>query len=230
MFKRIFTNEQLSYFFQIAIIINLTGLLLDVIVYRYFPDYSFLKLLCENLSNLSIFVVCLIIVSQTMFIFIQKHQTLTTRHKTTALTIGIIISTFLVWLLRIDNDLQEKFIIYCSSLSQADHNNRAILVLIAICIMLLLNFYHTDISVPQAIRATLHLFIRKYLLMFISFFGIFHLTKIHKFSLAFVNYTQSSIVSKLTFLEFFIPMIWISAIGYYIYNHFYLKKNDNNDK
>ena len=112
---KIFKTKQLSYFFQVAIIINIIGLLSDIIVYRYFPDHTLLKLICENLSNLSIFIVCLIIISQSLLIFTKNHPTLIHRYKLASLAIGMLIGTFFMWILTTDNNMQESFIIYIST-------------------------------------------------------------------------------------------------------------------
>ena len=170
---KIFTKRQLTYFFQIAIIINIIGLLLDIIVYRYFPDCIILQLICENLSNMSIFIVCLIIISQALLIFIKNHQTLVHRYKLAAIALGISISTFFMLILTTDNDVQENFIIYISKISRADDSNKAIIALLTIFIFLLYNLYHTltkpdrinDASVPQTIRSIFRLVITEYILL-----------------------------------------------------------------
>ena len=232
MFKRIFTSEQLTRFFQIAVIINLIGLLSDVVVYRYFSDYEILKRINENLSNLSIFIVCLIVISQAIFIFIENHKKLSSRYKLLAIASIICISTFFLWLLNIDNDMQENFIIFCSSTSRTDHNNRAIVALIGILTMLILNFYHTlkkaddvnDETIPQMIRSVFRLVVRKYLLIFIAFFGIFHLEKLHNFAMKLFHDGQESIFFDLKLAEILIPIAWIAAVIYYLYQHWYLPK------
>src|SRR3989339_314274 len=210
---KIFTKRQLTYFFQIAIIINIIGLLLDIIVYRYFPDCIILQLICENLSNMSIFIVCLIIISQALLIFIKNHQTLVHRYKLAAIALGISISTFFMLILTTDNDVQENFIIYISKISRADDSNKAIIALLTIFIFLLYNLYHTltkpdrinDASVPQTIRSIFRLVITEYILIFIFIFGIIHFTTMHKFSLEMVNDTKEALRFNVTLLEFLIP-------------------------
>jgi hypothetical protein len=234
---KIFTNKQLSYFFQIAIIINIIGLLSDIIVYRYFPDYNVLKLLCENLSNLSIFIVCLIIISQSLFIFIKNHLTLIHRYKLASLAIGITIGTFFMWILTTDNNMQESFIIHISKMSRTDSSNKAIIALLGIFAFLLYNLYHTltkpdeinDKSIPKSIQSVVRLVIEEYILIFIFIFGIIHFTSMHTFSLKMVNETKEAILFNLSLLEILIPTAWIGAISYYIYTHYYLKNRHKND-
>lgn len=232
MLKKIFTNQQLSRFFEIAIIINIVGLLSDIIVYHYFSNYPILKSINKNISFLSISMICLIIISQSVFIFMKKHQEFITRYKLLALTIEICICTFFIWLLTIDNDIQEKSIIFFSGTSRTDHSTKIVLALIGIIIMLIFNFYHTlkkpddvnESSVPEMIHATFRLVITKHLLIFISFLGIFHFEKIHKFSVGLVHHSISSLFFYLKILGIIIPSVWIAAILYYIYQRQLLKK------
>lgn len=232
MIQKIFTNKQLSYFFQVAIIINLVGLLSDVIVYRYFPDYTILKLINENLSNLSIFVVCFIIISQTLFIFIQKYKEFISNYKLAALTIELFITIFLSWLLITDNYTQENFIIYCSSISRTNNSYILIFGLIFIFSYLLFQFYQTltkpeDInkaSVPAMIRSVLHLVIIKYLIISIAFFGIVPLETFHDFVTNIVEHTKTSIFFDATLLGILVPTAWIITIAYYFYTNHYHKE------
>jgi hypothetical protein len=226
--QKIFNSQQLSRFFQIAIIINLIGLLSDIIVYRYFSDYEILKSINENLSNLSIFIVCCIIISQAILIFIKHHKKLITRYELVAITLIITIAVFLFWLLTIDNDIQEKFIIFCSSTSRTDHDVKMILALIGIFCMLIFNFYNTleypdkidNRSVPEMIISIFKLVIKKYFLIFLSIFGIFHFHTIPTFTADILNYSKSSIYFNVTLLKILIPLGWIGAFGYYLYKKY----------
>ena len=228
---KIFTKRQLTYFFQLAIIINIIGLLLDIIVYRYFPDYTILQIICENLSNLSIFVVCLIIISQALLIFIKNNPTLIHRYKLAAIALGISISTFFAWILTTDNNMQEHFIIYISKISRTDDSNKAIIMLLTIFLFLLYNLYQTlikpdkinDTSVPQTIRSVLRLVITEYILIFVFIFGIIHFTTMHQFSIEMVNNAKDALRFNVTLLKVLIPTAWIAAISYYIYTHYYIK-------
>ncbi len=228
---KIFTKRQLTYFFQIAIIINIIGLLSDIIVYRYFPDYTILQIICENLSNLSIFVVCLIIISQALLIFIKNNPTLIHRYKLAAIALGISISTFFAWILTTDNNMQEHFIIYISKISRTDDSNKAIIMLLTIFLFLLYNLYQTlikpdkinDTSVPQTIRSVLRLVITEYILIFVFIFGIIHFTTMHQFSIEMVNNAKDALRFNVTLLKVLIPTAWIAAISYYIYTHYYIK-------
>jgi len=231
--QKIFTSHQLSRFFQIAIIINIIGLLSDIIVYRYFSSYEILKSINENLSNLSIFIVCSIIISQAILIFIKNHKKLISKYELLAITSIICIAVFLFWLLTIDNDIQEKFIIFCSSTSQTSHDKRLIATLLGMFCMLIFNFYHTleypdkidNKSIKEMIISVFKLVIKKYLLIFISIFGIFHFEKIQGFTHEILHYSKSAISFNLFLLKILLPLGWIGALGYYFYQKHQEKLN-----
>lgn len=226
MLKKIFTERQLSYFFHIAIIINNIGLLSDVIVYRYFPEYNYLKCINENLSNLSIFIICAIFVSQSLFIFIKNHHKLITHYKFLTITIEVCISVFFVLLLTTDNDLQEQFLIFCSSSSRANDDYKILIILTCLVIMLLVNFYYAlktsctainNVSVPKMLRSILRLVLQKYFIIVCFFLGIFHYEKMHTFATEFIHHTERALSFNLTLLKVIIPASWISITVYYLH-------------
>lgn len=181
----------------------------------------------ENISNLSLFIVCFIIIFQVIFIFIKNHKELTAQHKLVALTIETSISIFFIWLLRFDNDIQEKFIIFCSEMSRSDQSFKIIIMMMLIVSALLLTLYQTlkkpdninDISIPRMIHNVFGLVITKYILLFISFFGTFRFERVHAFSIELVHYSQSSLLFHLTLLAILISTMWLFSIIYYLYQH-----------
>jgi hypothetical protein len=230
--KRIFSQQQLSLFFQIAVLMNITGLFLDLVVYHYFSHNELFKLLAENLNNLSLFMICLTIISQALVIFTQRHQILVTKYKIAAIAIEACIGIFFVWLLTIENDIQGKVIIFSSSLSQFNHSYSLALILSAIFIMLLFDFYKNLItppkinqnSVPEMLQSIFRLVFRRHLIMFIFMFGMVNFTTIHKFSTALFHHSRSLFIFEVSLLEFIIPIGWIVTIFYYLYQ---LSKDHN---
>ncbi len=225
MLKKIFTEQQISLFFQIAVLMNIAGLFLDLIVYHYFSDHQLLKLFAENLSHLSLFMICLTMISQALIIFRQRHQIFITKYKIAAITIEACICIFFVWLLTIESDIQGKVIIFSSSLSQFNHSYRLTLILIAIFIMLLFDFYKNLVtpptinenSVSEMLRSIFKLVVRRHLIMLIFIFGIVNFTTVHKFSMALFHHSQSLFFFDLNLLEFILPIGWIVTIFYYLY-------------
>ena len=232
MFKKIFTMQQLSLFFQIAVLINITGLFFDLIIYHYFPNNIALDLFAANLNNVSIFMICLVVISQAIIIFIDRHQQFIARYKILALTIEAFICTFFLWLLMIESDIQGKAIIFSSSLSKYDHSYKLLATLIAIFIYLVFDFYRTfthpttidNKSIPKMIGSTIRLVARKHLIIFIFIFGIINFKTLNKFARALLHHSQSSLFFDFSLLEFIIPIVWIAGIIYYVYMQFHNKK------
>jgi hypothetical protein len=214
---------------------NITGLLLDILAYHYFPYNAAFKFTAKNLDNVSIFMICIIVISQAMFIFMQNHQKFIMQHKFLAVTVEACISTVFLWFLTIDNEIQGEVVIFSSSITRTDHSRRLLFVLVAIFIMLVFDFYRNfknqsvinDTSIRNIIRSVFKIVIRKHLLIFIFIFGIVHIKKIRKFAIALLHQSESSLFYDFNLLEFLIPIIWIATIIYYIYSHFYLKTNNN---
>lgn len=229
-----FTSKQLSLFFQIALLINIVGLFLDLIIYHYFSTNKFLKVFAENLNNLSLFMICLIIISQTIIIFTKNHPILVTRYKMLAIAIESFICVFFIWILSIENDIQGKSIIFSSSLSKSDHSYKLIFILIAIFIMLLFDFYRTlthpqnidTKTIPQVIRSVVKLVLRKHLLIFLCVFGIVKFKTLNIFAHALLHHSTSSLLFDLSLLEFIIPIAWLAALFYYFYQ---LRQPDTKD-
>lgn len=225
MFKKIFTSKQLSSWFQIALLINIIALFLDLIIYHYFSTNKLFKLFAENLNNLSLFMICLIIISQTIIIFTKNHPILVTRYKMLAIAIESFICIIFIWILSIENDIQGKSIIFSSSLSKSDHSYKLIFTLIAIFIMLLFDFYKTltkpqninPKTIPQVIRSTTRLVLRKHLFIFLCVFGIVKFKTLNIFARALLHHSASSLLFDLSLLEFIIPIAWIVALFYSFY-------------
>ncbi len=229
MLKKIFTSQQLSFFFQIALLISIISLFLDLIMYHYFPHHELLQLFAENLGHLSVFMICATIISQVLFIFTKNHEQFITKYKILAMSLEACIGIFLIWLVTIEEDIKSKAIIFSSSLSKSDHSYKLIGTLIAIFIILILEFYYTlkkppiidDESIPNMLRSTFRIVIRRHLLIFICIFGIIQFKTLNKFAHALLHHSESSLIFDLSFLEFIIPIIWLLGIGYYIYQRQY---------
>jgi hypothetical protein len=231
MFQKIFTTQQLTSFFQIAVLMDIVALLLDLLIYHFFPNNYFLDILAINLNNASIIIIYGVLASQAIIIFIENHQKLYTQYKLLAITIELFIGVFLFSILKIDNDIKAKFIIFSSSLSLFNHSYKLIFLLLSIFIMLLIDFYHnlktpTNInneSVLEILRSTCIQFLRKHLLIIFFIFGIVHFKKIHRFSVALFHHSQLSLFYDLQLLEIIIPIFWFGSIAYYFYQRFQLK-------
>ncbi|MDP3788711.1 MAG: hypothetical protein Q8Q60_05355 [Candidatus Chromulinivorax sp.] len=229
MFKKIFTNKQLSLFFQIALIINIISAYCNLIVYHFFPDHKILKHIIDNFDHVGLFMICITIISQALFIFSERHQQFVTKYKILAISLEACICVFFIWLISIEDEIQSKTIIFSSSLSQYDHSYKLAFTLIAIFIMISLNFYKTlknpmvinNESVPKMLGSIFRVVIRKHLIIFICFFGIIHFKTLHKFAQTLLHHSESSFLFDVSLLEFIIPIIWLLGIGYYIYQRQY---------
>ena len=232
MIKKIFTKRQLSLFFQSALLLNIFSLFFNIIIYHFFSGYQLLDLLSENLNNLSMFMISITIISQSLIIFINKYQKFVERYKLLAITLAVIICTFFLWLLIIENDTQEKIVIFFSTLSASNHNYRLLITLLAISIMLIINFYRTLThpsevdykSIPDMIRSTFRLVARRHLVMFIFIIGVIQFKTLNKFAQALLQHIKLSLFIDVNLLGIIIPIIWISAFIYYIYMQFRHRK------
>jgi len=230
MFQKIFTNKQLSIFFQAAIIINIIGLFLDTITYHYFPQNNLLKFTANNLGTLSITIIALIIISQIILLFRKNNPILVTQYKLTALSIQIFIGIFLFWLLNIDNTIQEQFIIFISNDSRTDHSIQLIVILITVFTLMFIDLSQTikkpesinETETPQIIRDVIQHVLRKYFLIFLTIFGIIHVKKFEKFAYTMLYETEISALFDLKILEFIVPVCWLFTLGCYMY---YKRKN-----
>lgn len=232
MLKKIFTNRQLSYLFQIAIILDTLTLLAFMIIYRYFPNFTLLKLLNENLDNLSIFMVCLIIISQSIRIFMHRYKKLISNYPLIALTTLLSICIFLAWVLIIDDTIGDEFVIFSSSVSRFDHSILVISVLIAICSSLLFDLYKTisnpdnidKMTVPSMIQSVIRLLLIKYFFIFIAYFQLIKVNSFHQYSIEMVHETISSLMFNAHILGILIACAWVITISYYAYTKYYHKK------
>lgn len=230
-FKKIFTTEQLSLFLQVGALINVMALFLDLIIYHEYAKNRWLKLFTENLNNVSIFIICLVIIPQALILFLKNHQKLLRTYPIATMTIESCMAIFFLWVLTIENDIEGKFIIFYSSVSRSDHSYRIIFILITITLLLIVDFYKNledpeivdDTSIPRIIKSSLSLVIRKHLFLLLFVYGVVHFKKIHKFSIAALNYSQSEFFLNITLLEIVIPIIWIAGIVYFLYIKIFLK-------
>ncbi len=228
MFKKFFTQTQLSLFLQIGILINIIGLFLDLIIYHYFPYNNFLKILADNCNNTSILIVCTVIISQALMLFLKKHTKLQHQYPLATITIITFLGVFLLWILTIENDIEGKFIIFYSTASRLDHSSKIIFIIATITMLLLIDLYRTlddptiinDHKLPEVIKSSVQIVVRKHIIILIFVYGIINFTKIHKFSVAILNYSTSTLIFDLTLLEILIPISWLVAIGYYLYHKY----------
>lgn len=238
MFHKLLTNVQLSLLLQIAALINVIGLFSDLIIYHYFTHADLLICISENLNNLSIFMMCTILISQALIIFYKHHVKLFSQFPGIAITLATFITIFLLWLLMVENDIEGKFIIFYSAISQADHSYKSTIILTILTILLIIDFY-TNLNDPiylsnktifASIRSSFFMVLRKHLALIIFVYGLIHFKRIHTFSVAALNYSKESLLYDFSLLEFIIPTTWIGLICYYIYHKittFYGKKDRN---
>lgn len=230
--KKIFTDRQLSLFFQFAILINIVGLLSNIIVYRYFPNSIPMKFTNQNLSNLSILIISAILIPKTIFGFFKKHKKKIQQYKFTGVTIMITLSVFLFWILKMDNFIQEKFIIFFSNLSRIDHSTTNLSIVIVIFCLLIFSFYK-NISTPEKINHenvliiiydTFRLLLTEYILIFLTVFTVLNIKQLNYFQSKILDYSLSSITNNITFIKIIIPISWFFMISYYVLNYFFRKK------
>jgi hypothetical protein len=231
-FKKIFTTEQLSLFLQIGALINVIGLFLDLIIYHEYANSTWLQICAENLNHLSVFMICLVIIPQALILFLKNHQKLLQAYPIATMTTESCMAIFFLWVLTIENDIEGKFIIFYSSVSRSDHSYRIIFILITIALLLMIDFYKNledpeivdDASIPSIVQSSFGLVVRKHLLLLLFVYGVIHFKKIHKFSIAALNYSRSELFFNLTLLEIVIPIVWIAGFAYYAYIKIFYKQ------
>lgn len=225
MFERIFTKKQLSFLFNSAVVLNIIVLIFHIIVYRYFPHAQVIKTVIKNISNLSIFIVCLIIVSQAILIFAEQHKTLHEDYKLVALIIEAILCIMFLWLLNINSNIETKFIIFCST-TWRQGNKKIIIVIAAFMALMFYNFYKmiikksnsvTNHSVPQILHSTVNSVMRKYFLIILSVLGIFNFARLHTFSLSILRYTLDSLFFDFGLFKISLFVLVIGGILYYLH-------------
>lgn len=233
MFRKFFTNRQLSAIFQSALLLHIMTLLVDLITYHFFPDHTpqieFYFNICHELG---LFILCLIIISQAIIIFSAHHQKFVTRHRLIALTTEIALGLAFFWLLTIDNDIQANFIEFISSVSIGNRNYKILTTYFVTLVLVIMDFYQTlenpehinAQSIPEIIRSTIRFVIGEYALIFLSLFSAAHFAKLHAFAITLLNYSKSTITNELTLLQIIIPSAWIGAMVYYIYYRLHKKK------
>ncbi|MGZ6250886.1 MAG: hypothetical protein ACXWL2_02560 [Candidatus Chromulinivorax sp.] len=231
--KRLFSENQLSMLFQIGLNINVLQLLFTMIIYHFFPQNNNFIFILNIIDQVSFILVGTILISQALLVFTYRHQTMINRYKLFGVTIIISMGIFFLWLINIDNDMQQKFIEFMSNAARTDHNSRVIFATITLFLLLVLDFYRTvknpvyinENSVPELIRQVLQLVVRKYLGIFIITFGIIHVKKLHNFALWILQYSKSTIEYDLSWLEILIPAGWIIALIIFLWYRLFKHKN-----
>lgn len=232
MFQRIFTNKDLSWFFHMAVIMQLTSLMGNLLVHHFFPDYPYVELLLQVINETSLFIICLIFISQVLLLLAHKYKNFVMKHKFITLTAGVIISMIIFWLLAIDNDIQEELIIFFSKISLIDHSSQLTIILMIIFTILLIDFYNViqesepinEKSIPEMMKATIRLVIKEHIFIFIAMFGALHIKRIREFATELFDYTHVTIITNLKFLEILIPATWCVIFFYYMYHKFMKNK------
>ncbi len=225
MFKKFFTNQQISIFFQTAVLLDTTSMLLDLFIYHFCPNNLQLKLLTENINNLALFMICITIISQFARFFENNHEAFVHQYRILAGMIEISISIFFFWIFSMESDMANDFIIFFSRASIYDYSFKIICILIIIFILLITDFYQSiknpveinNSSIQELIKSTIKLVVRRHLLILIFIFGFIHFKKLHKISVILLQNSISSFFSNLTLLEILIPMYWLAALIYYFY-------------
>ncbi len=234
MFKKIFTDKQVSLFFQVAIFFGIISFALDILIYHFFSHITILKMFTENLNNLSIFMGCLTVISRALRLFTENHEKLITKYKILGITVETCLAMFLLWLITIEGHIKGKFIIFLSSLSQFNHSYRLLFTLLVILSMLIFDLYRNIINPPvinkesvrQMLHSTFQIVIKRHVVIFIFIFAIVNFITLHKFSLALLHYSESSLLFNLSLLEIIIPIIWIAALIYHVYQLIQSKNNE----
>lgn len=232
MIHRFYTHEQLSFFFRIANIMNVMCLLSKLMYFRYIPTYTAIGVIIDNFDNVSLFMTCLIIVSQFLRLFIKNHPNLI-QHRLITLTITLIISMFFILVLVFNNDMQDSTVEYYSTASIAPHHKlKIIILLIFIFIMLCINLYHAaqknenkinNSSIKSNIFGGVKLFFIEFIVFSVSLTGIFHLHEFQGLSKIGLDDLSSRFCLYKDILGYIIFVIWIAAIPYYFYKIYFRK-------
>ena len=233
MIHRFFTQEQLSRYFMSANIINVICLMANMMFHIFIPTYTVIGLIINNFDNFSLFITCLIVVSQALLIFTEKHQKLT-EYKLITITIEFAIATFFIWVLTFNNVMQDATVEFYSVASVAPkHKHRVVFLLILIAIMLCFDLYYStkeesnkinDDAVKDEVKSGIKLFVTKYLVFMIVLTGIFHIEEFQKLSaLGIEDFYYIFTVYAHIFYNAII-IIWIVAISYYLYKTYFQRK------
>ena len=232
MIHRIYTQEQLSHYFMSANIMNVICLIANMMYHLFIPKYTIVGIIINNFDNFSLFVTCLIVVSQALLMFTEKHQQLT-EYKLLMITIEFAIATFFVWVLTYNNVMQDAAVAFYSTASITPHHkHRVVFLLILIALMLCFDLYYSakeesnkinDDAVRDEVKSGIKLFITKYLIFIIVLTGIFHIEEFQKLSaLGIENFDYIFMICANLFYHAII-IIWIVALSYYVYKN-YIRK------
>jgi len=227
MFHRFFTDHQLSLFFKKASLMNLLCLLANIIHNRYYPQYKTMSYVIDNFNNLSLFITCIILVSQLIFIFRKNHVILIHRYNFIASTIEIVISTFSIWIVTINNNIEDDITIFFSKASVNSHDPKIMIVLLIVLLLLLINFFSTlkrstqSIDSIKMIRENVYQVFYKHIFILIIIIGIFNFNKLEEFSHTLLTKNKNSFLFSITILKIIIPSFWFLWISWC----FYKKRN-----
>lgn len=232
MFHKIYTYEQLSNFFRIANIMNVICLLSKLIYFRHIQTQTIIGVIIDNFDNLSLFITCLIIVSQFLRLFIKNYPHLI-QHRLIGLTITLMISMLLMLVLVFNNDMQDSTVEYYSTASIAPHHKLKIIVLlIFIFIMLCMNLYHAvqkndskinTSSIKSNIFDGIKIFFIEFIVFSVGLTGIFNLHEFQGLSKIALDDLSSRFFLYKDILVYLILVIWITAIPYYLYKIYFRK-------
>lgn len=228
MLKNIYTNKQLSLFFQIAVFLNFLCLVSNILLYSCFPESLSLKFIATNLSNLSLFMVCIVIIPKIVLHIINKYKNFIDNYTFLAIPILIVIITFLFLILKLDSKTQEKIVIFFSNLLRIGYNQNIVYIALSILLIIIVDVYHNFIHQKKINTATIFtilydvfmILIRRYLIILLTLFTIFNIKQFTYFQSNILHYSASFFLNNLTFLIITIPLIWLILIVYFIYYRF----------
>lgn len=228
MLKNIYTNKQLSLFFQIAVFLNFLCLVSNILLYSCFPESPSLKFIATNLSNLSLFMICIIIIPKIVLYIINKYKKFIDKYTFLAIPILIVIITFLFLILKLDSKTQEKIVIFFSNLLRITYNQNIVYIALSILLIIIVDVYHNFIHQKKINTTTIFtilydvfmILIRRYLIILLTLFTIFNIKQLTYFQSNILHYSASFFLDNLTFLIITIPLIWLILIVYFIYYRF----------
>ena len=233
MIHRFYTQEQLSHYFMSANIMNVICLMANMMFHLFIPTYATIGIIIDNFDNFSLFVTCLIVVSQALLIFTEKHQRLT-EYKLIIITVEFAIATFFVWVLTFNSVMQDTAVTFYSIASIAPHHkHRVVFLLILIAIMLCFDLYYSrkeemnkvdPDAIKEGVTNHIRLFITKYFVFIITLTGIFHIEEFQKLSAIGIEDLKDMLIVYSDIFIHVIIIIWIAAISYYVHKIYEQRK------
>ena len=223
MFHKILTPEQLSYVFKINSIVIIAAHLALLLQQYYLPSYKYLESSIEIFDHISFFIVTFIVVSKILSIFIQSNKKLMHQRNLPLLMFEIFLITLTFFLLVITHFIKSDFIkFYSNEALKPVHTVKVISLLFFVAIMFVLELYKSlheanppinKKRIKDFLSSEIHIFIRQYFILFISFLGILHFKTLHKFAILALTQTESI---GLYFI-YTLMVMWILVIIYYFY-------------